>query len=350
MGWSPAKQCIEMIISDSLQQAKLRLLQQPETYPDHPFRVQMIETRMSWVFLTQRYAYKLKKPVRYDYLDFSTVALRKFYCQEELRLNRRLAPEVYLAVIPITRANGALQLDGAGEPIDWLVKMRRLPREKMLDELLEQGKVTDNHWQNLATVLGRFYRACDPIAMDGKEYRDRYRKSILQNLEGLQAYPSQFPIEKGIVACEAQLAFLEKHSDWFDARAEQGKIVEGHGDLRPCHICFEASTPVIIDCLEFNRDFRILDWADDITFLIMECDYLGANQFAHKFQNKFQEAISDYPPNPLMYFYLAYRATLRARLALSRFQEVAQKQWPKWRERAQRYMALAANYCRQMQE
>ncbi len=336
------------MIEDPLLQAKLHFLQQPQAYPDRPRRVEIIETRMSWVFLTEQYAYKLKKPVRYDYLDFSTAELRKFYCNEELRLNRRLAPMIYLAVLPLTHTNGMLQLGGSGEPIDWLVKMRRLPRTKMLDVLIKDGAATKNHWRALATVLSRFYRACEPIDMSGEEYRHRYCESILLNLESLQSHYSRLPVEPGIQACKAQLAVLEDHPEWFDERVNQGKIVEGHGDLRPCHVCFESPVPVIIDCLEFNRDFRILDSVDDIAFLIMECDYLGATEFAHDFLKSFQNSTCDYPPAPLLNFYLAYRATLRARLALSRFQEVEQKQWKQWQVCARRYMALAANYSHRL--
>ncbi|GAB6067856.1 hypothetical protein JCM13664_11750 [Methylothermus subterraneus] len=325
---------------------KLAFLLRPESYPDRPTRVKAIETHLAWVFLTDRFAYKLKKPARYPYLDFSTVAARRFYCREELRLNRRLAPDVYLAVIPLTlKGLSELVLDGPGESIDFLVWMRRLPQDRMLDRLLAQRRLEERQLKALAWVLKDFYGAGAQQDWDGEGYRSRYREAILTNLRELRS----LGFKNGTALCEAQLEFLERRADWFDARAAAGRIVEGHGDLRPEHVCFEPPWPKVIDCLEFSRELRLLDSADEAAYLALECQYLGYAEAGRRFLELYAQVARDVPPPRLLDFYLAYRATLRARLLLSRIRESAASVWPRLRRRAARYLELASGYTRRMQ-
>ncbi len=332
-------------------EAKLAFLLRADGYPDRPSQVQAIETHLAWVFLTDRFAYKLKKPARYPYLDFSALASREFYCREEVRLNRRLAKDVYLGVVPLTRqANGSLALNGRGEIIDWLVWMRRLPQEWMLDRLLKDRKVETSHLKKLALRLTDFYRNCSPQEMSGREYHRRYLESVQLNLREFLSLRFALPEVDVQALCAAQLEFLERRADWFESRSAEGRIAEGHGDLRPQHICFEAPWPKIIDCLEFSRDLRLLDSADEAAYLALECQYLGHAEAGRQFLRIFTCLTKDTLPPGLKAFYLAYRATLRGRLLLARVRESPSCLRPHFIRRATRYLKLAAFYALKIQK
>ena len=233
---------------------------------------------MSWVFLTDTHAYKLKKPVRYAYLDFSTIEARRLDCEQELLLNRRLAADVYLGVIPLVLgAEGRLGVGGAGEVVDWLVQMRRLPAQRMLDYLIRNGTVEPAEISRLARRLARFYAHGRLKPSRPRRIGSTWPSAIEANLRELTS--PEFGLDKDLPERLArfQLGFLETHAELFDSRVRQGRIVEGHGDLRPEHVCL-LPEPVVIDCLEFNREYRILDPADELGYLALECERLHAPQ------------------------------------------------------------------------
>ncbi len=326
-------------------EAKVWALKQPATYPEVPAALEVIETHMSCVFLTPRHAYKLKKPVRYDYLDFSSLAARWRNCQEEVRLNRRLAPDVYLGVVPlgIDRA-GRLRLeDTGGEVVEWLVKMRRLPAQRMLEHMITQGTLRALDVRPAAEVLARFYERCSPIPIDPQRRRAELEADVRYNLRELSRPVYGLPTEQITRMHQAQLGLLRDASALFDERVAAGRIVEGHGDLRPGHICLEPA-PVIFDCLEFNRDFRILDPADELAFLAMECERLGADFVGREFFAVYRQLTGDDPPATIVAFHKAARACLRARLAIWHTHELEKREWPKWQELAKSYLDLAASY------
>jgi aminoglycoside phosphotransferase family enzyme len=320
------------------QATKLAFLRQPASYPEGTLSVEIKETHMSWVFLTKRHAYKLKKPVRHDFLDFSTSALRRHFCTEELRLNRRLAPNVYLTVVPLTvTPSGALEIGGSGIPVDWLVKMRRLTESRTLENAIRAGSLLPRDISALLELLGDFYRAAPRIAIFPEDYRRKIRDGIENNRVELARYcpPSMDSLIQTVA--EAQAQFLATQADTFTRRTAEGAIVEGHGDLRPEHV-FLGPRPQIIDCLEFNRDFRILDVADDLALLAMECDQLRAPDVARALFRI--EPATDTPP-ALTAFYKSYRAALRAKLAIWHLKDRPVADPAGWQERACRYLALA---------
>lgn len=321
------------------------MLRAPDTYPERPDRVESLETHMSWVFLTDRYVYKLKKPVVYDFLDFSTLSMRQQHCQEEVRLNRRLAPNVYLGTVAITRdSRGAMHLSGEGEPIEWLVHMRRLPAERMLDALIRTRALRQADIDSLGLRLARFYQTCSPVALSAGQYRAELGSAIELNRAELS--PSQYGLPRGLVEAvhAAQADFLRQRAGLFDARVVAGKIVEGHGDLRPEHVCL-LPEPVVIDCLEFSRRLRTVDPADELAFLAMECERLGAPQVGEGVLHIYADVTHDRPPAPLVSFYMSYRAGLRARFAIAHLRELDPKEWPKWRDSAVDYLYRAEGYC-----
>lgn len=322
--------------------AVVAFLSRPEAYPDKPGAVERIETHMSWVFLTDHHAYKLKKPVRYAHLDFSTPELRRHDGQEELRLNRRLAPDVYLGLVALRwDPERGLALQGTGEPIDWLVWMRRLPADRMLDARIRSGAVEEREVRRAALELGRFYVRATRCDVPPAEYCRSLERGVRR--DRLELCRPGFGLPREVVEglAAAQLAFLAEHADLFHRRAREGYIVEGHGDLRPEHICL-VPEPVIIDCLEFSRELRIVDPADELAFLSLECERLGNPAVGRWFLDAYSELSGDVPPPPLLRFHRIYRALRRAVLAAWHLQDPSVRDAARWHARARRYLELAA--------
>ncbi len=327
--------------------AKVLFLAQPSSYPEATGRVETIETHMSWVFLTDRHAWKLKKPVRQSYLDFSTEAARRHYCAEEVRLNRRLTQDVYLETAPLTvDADGQLRLGRSGTVVDWLVKMRRLPAERMLDRLIRGGSVRTDDVRRIAGTLCRFYRDCTPVTMNEREYRERFAAGIGENLVELGAREFALPIAMIEATCARQRSFLERGAALFDERARGGRIVEAHGDLRPEHICLEPQ-PQIIDCLEFSIDFRVLDAADELAFLTLECERLGAAWMKRSIFDAYADLSRDAPSDVLVHFYQSFRACMRAKIAIWHLKEPSLIDPSKWTAQAREYLRLAETHIAQ---
>lgn len=321
---------------------KVGYLRRPDSYPERPSHVDALETHMSWVFITDRHAYKLKKPVRHDFLDFSTLEARRRCCEEELRLNRRLAPDVYLDVVPLTAdASGRLALAGDGMPVEWLVRMRRLPRERMLDAALARGGVSDEQVSAVADVLAAFYRRLAPDALTATELCGRLVRDVEACRTELRSPVHMLPSALFEGTAERLIAFVGREPELFGARAAAGRIVEGHGDLRPEHVCL-VEPPVVIDCLEFNRSFRVLDVADELAYLAMECARLGAPATGEAIFAACCERLRDSVAPRLFHFYSGFRALVRARIAAWHTIDVPAAGIEKWRARARQYLALAA--------
>lgn len=320
-------------------------MRQPASYPDKPERIEEIETHMSWVFLSRDYAYKMKKPVRYPFLDFSTLEGRHRDCDQELRLNHRLAPDVYLDVVPlIVQAEGDLALAGRGKPVEWLVKMRRLPADRMLDHMIRHHAVNEADVRNIGMLLAHFYLRSSPIEIDPSEYRHRYRDEIRANLQEL-ARPNYDLLAQVITSvCAAQLRFLAEQAAAFDARVQAGRIVEAHGDLRPEHICLE-DPPVIIDCLLSKREFRLLDPVDELAFFAMECERLGAESIGGVIREIYVRVTGDQVAEALWNFYKGYRACVRAKISAWHLDDPDVHDSAKWIERAKAYLHLAQKYA-----
>ncbi len=320
---------------------KVAFLRRPDAYPDRPARVEAVETHMSWVFLTGAFAYKLKKPVRHPFLDFSTLAARRRYCGLELRLNRRLAPEVYCGLVRLTQERGNLRLGGSGAAVDWLVKMRRLPAHRMLDRAIRDRTVSAADLRNVSRVLTAFYRGLAPVAISARTYRQRFESDVRDCAAELARPEWRLAQQQVQRIARAQTTFLAEHGALLEERARRHRIVEAHGDLRPEHVCLMPQ-PVIIDCLEFRREFRLLDPVDELSFLAMECERLGSSA-GDRILRTYFDAVADNVPEPLVLFYRSYRACLRAKLSIWHLADHA-VQRDKWRRRAREYLDLAAGY------
>jgi len=324
---------------------KVRFLSRPSSYPDRPRRVTTVETHMSWVFLTDQQAYKLKKPVRHPFLNFGTVEARRRNCRAELRLNRRLAPEVYLSVLPLTAdPDGRLRLSGQGRVVDWVVKMRRLPQERTLEHAIKHREVRAADLRRVAALLAKFYCAAAPVEIKGATYRHRFEVNVRANRRELAKPDWRLPAELVRSITAAQRTFLRRQARLLEDRARDRRIVEGHGDLRPEHV-YLGDQPVITDCLEFNRTFRILDPADELAFLALECERLGAPEVDRGLFETYSQITGDHPSEILVNFYKTDRACLRAKLAIWHLKEPDVRQRSKWRRRAIEYLGLAARYA-----
>lgn len=334
--------------SDKQSEALVELLKQPAAYPDRPASVTLIETHLSWVFVADRFVYKLKKPVRFDFVDFSTPDARRRACLAECDLNRRMARGVYLGVLPVTAdARGRLALGGQGQIVDWVVKMRRLPAVRMLDSMLRAGQLSDADGERLAAWLANYYDRLSPVCMDALSYRQAIERHVLGNRAELLDANHSLPTELVKRCHAAQMRFLTLSHSQLDGRVCDGRIVDGHGDLRPEHICLE-SEPVIFDCLEFSDELRRVDVADELAFLAMECDGLGADRLGRQILETYQKVSGDRFLTALWSFYKCYRACVRAKVAALTVQQADDSVNENARRRALDYLALADRYAREL--
>lgn len=326
---------------------KVLFLSQPENYPVPATHVEVKETHMSWVFLTDAHAWKLKKPVRTAYLDFSTPEARRQNCEAEVSLNQRLARDVYLGIVALTwDGQGKLSLRGQAQAIDWLVWMRRLPSACMLDQAIANHTVNNADVRNVGRLLAKFYQRAAPVEMTAEEYSRQLTREVRANQLELTKPEYGLRIATVNAITEPQLCFLRQETDVLAARVHSGKIVEAHGDLRPEHICL-LREPVIIDCLEFNRDFRILDTASELAFLALECERLGAPRVGKLILQTYTEEMGDTPPEKMLRFYQSLHACLRAKIALWHLQDHEVTGRAKWIKRAEEYLALVATHAAQ---
>ncbi len=325
---------------------KVRFLLNPESYVHRPPSVEAIETHAAWIFLAGEFAYKLKKPVRYESMDYTSIEARRWSCQEEVRLNRRLARDVYFGAIPLAADSvDHLTLNGSGRVVDWLVHMRRLPADLSLDRLIASGPVPMMRIADAALKLASFYRDSASVPVTPQWYRERFRSQIRENLRELGDPIFQMPRRTLDELVAAQERFLEERAGVLDRRVAEGRIIEAHGDLRPEHIYLEPD-PSITDCLEFDRRLRLLDPADELSFLTVECELLGQPALGRRFLLTYARLVEEDPPEELLWFYEGFRAFLRARIAIRHLRDHAVRDRSPWSGRALAYLELARSRAR----
>ncbi|RPH65693.1 MAG: hypothetical protein EHM83_05785 [Burkholderiales bacterium] len=301
---------------------------------------------MSWVIVAGERVLKMKKPVRYPFLDFSTPRLRERNCREELRLNRRLAPQVYLGLLALKWHDGRFtlvpedRLPAPGTTIDWLVLMRRLPAERMLDRAMAAGTLRPADIDAVVALLSDFYRRAQRTALGADAYLGRFRREQAINRELLvqprfAALAAGSTLDRLDAAIDAQAATLQE-------RVLHGKVVDGHGDLRPEHVCL-VDPPVVIDCLEFSVELRQVDPFDELAFLGLECAVAGAPWVAQRLVEGAAAALDDRPPDALIGLYTANRAVLRARLAVAHLLDPQPRTPDRWLPLGRRYLEHAAS-------
>jgi len=334
--------------------ARVRFLQTPAAHGGHAGTVECVETvetHMSWVFLAGDHVLKMKKPVRYPFLDFSTLAAREHDCREELRLNARLAPGVYLGLLALQQHDGGYalvpeaRLPAPGVTVDWLVLMHRLPAQRLLDRLIAAGDVVPEDIAALARVLADFYRRVPPAAVAPADYLARFEREQAVNRD-LLLRPG-FGLHGADAALDGLDAALQRHAPMLMARAAGGHVVDGHGDLRPEHVCLQPR-PVVIDALEFNAALRQVDPYDELGFLGLECEMAGAPWIGPLLLASCAATLGDAPPPALLQLYTAYRAQLRARLAVAHLLDPQPRTPHRWAPLAQRYLERSLGALQQL--
>lgn len=307
-------------------------------YPGSEGPIETIETQLSWVFLTRSHAYKLKKPTRTQHFDYTSLEARRAACDAELQLNRRSAASVYLGVVPVRRDDTGRHVDGDGEVVDWLLKMRRLPRDSMLDACIHRQAVADRQLDALALVLSRFYAGAANAGWTGPDYRCALGAQLASKTPTLLLPRHELDLVLVHSLCSETERWLERHADQLDARAPL--VCEAHGDLRPEHICLEAE-PVIIHCLDFDRQLRLLDPLSELAFLDLECRRQGNDWIGPQLEASYAQLARAELSDELHAFYGRYHALIRAALAAARMDEPG-ADLDKWHARARSYLELAA--------
>jgi aminoglycoside phosphotransferase family enzyme len=318
------------------------------TYPEPAAAVETIETHFALIFLVGDRAYKLKKPVNLPGMDLRTLEARRVSCAEELRLNRRLAPDVYLDVVPLVcLADGTLRLGEEGAIVDWLVRMRRLPAAMMLDRAIIAGTASAARLEAIGEMLAQFYRAQPCIGFEPEQYIERITGQIHADRHALfspELHLDDHCVQAAITAIWCAAALVETE---LGQRAREGRILEAHGDLRPEHICL-SDPPYIIDSLEFSKDLRTLDPAEELAFLWVECEQAGGLQTAATVLNSYRQASSDPVSERVLDFYRSRRATVRAKITAWHLHDPTVMSLAPWRELAHGYLATAEHYARRV--
>jgi aminoglycoside phosphotransferase family enzyme len=327
---------------------EVEFLSRPEAYSHAIGELVRKETHMSWVFLAGDRVYKLKKPVRFPYLDFSTLARREAACRAEFSLNRRLAPDVYIGVLPLIASAQGLSLAGEGRIVDWLVVMRRLEDRWALEQVVREGRLEASHLDRLIVTLVRFYRRARPVLLSPGAQLAAWPRNLALNRRVL--LDPNFDLPSGLIRRidRTQRRFLAERREVLLARVRRHRIVDGHGDLRPEHIWLDHEVR-IIDCLEFNARLRAVDPLDEVAFLTLECERLGAAWAGQYIRKGIERGLREGSSRELFLFYRSYRATLRARLAIAHLYESQPRTPEKWPRLARTYLNIAARDAAQLE-
>lgn len=298
------------------QESLVQAMLDPQFYPKPPDMVGHNETHISHLFFAGDLVFKLKKPVRYSFLDYSTLAKRRGYYQEELRLNRRLAPSVYIGVMPITFDDLGWRLGGWAEPAEYVLVMRRLPEKRMLPFLLDTGQVTKAMMRELAELLAQFHTGAERVgAVDAARYPSLVRHQWRDNSVDLRPLLGNAVDEEDLRAVDKfAMGFIASHGELLTRRAEQGWLRDVHGDLHTEHVCFAPEGIQIFDCVEFEPKFRQCDLASEIAFLAMDIEARGYGDLVEPFLERYSELIQDNDFTRLLPFWKCYRAMVRAKV------------------------------------
>jgi aminoglycoside phosphotransferase family enzyme/predicted kinase len=320
----------------------------PGIYPHHPQEVELTQTQMSFVFLTGDYVYKIKKPVNLGYLDYTTLEKRLFFCRQEIELNKRLSPEIYLDVVPIKMHQGQYHLGGTGDTIEYAVKMKQLPRDRTMDVLLNHGQVTTEMVQQVAARLAPFHdMAATNTQISGFGRLDAIMININENYLQTAKY-QDISISPAFYKHiqEYNNKFTDSHRQLFQERIEGGRIRDCHGDLHCAHICFNNGI-YIFDCIEFNDRFRYCDVASEVAFLAMDLDRYQRTDLSRAFIDAYISNSKDDTLYALLKFYKCYRAYVRGKVESFKLDDPYIKEKETALASARSYFTLAYRYARE---
>jgi len=320
----------------------------PDALPEKTQSVSLVQTHISMVFVADNYVYKIKKPVDFGFLDFRTLEKRAYYCLQEVALNRRLAKDIYVDVLPV-RFDGtrhSLRVK-AGEIVDHAVKMKRIPEEQLMKSVFERGELTEAHLQRVASVLARFHthaRTSPEIAAYGDA--KNFKVNTDENFRQVEKYVGS-AVERPVFEAlrEWTEGFYRANQSLFSQRVAAGRVRDCHGDLHMEHVCLTESLQ-IIDCIEFNDRFRYSDTIADIAFLLMDLDYHGGEHFSHFLWQGYKREAGEKDVEPLLDFYKVYRAFVRGKVNSFRLDDahIGAGEKAEAAARAKKYFELAFSY------
>lgn len=318
-----------------------------QAYPHRPQKIELVQTQMSFILFTGEYVYKIKKPVNLGYLDYTTLEKRHFFCHQELELNRRLCPDAYLAVVPIVEEKGEFRIEGRGKAIEYAVKMKQLPQDRMMDVLLPRGQVTPEMVARVAEKLVGFHQEAETnqrIAAFGR--LDVIRHNCDENFAQTEKYigltipKAKYERIKGYTG-----NFIKSNASLFEKRVREGRIRDCHGDLHAAHVCF-IDDICIYDCIEFNDRFRYSDVASEVAFLAMDLDRYQQAGLSRHLVNTYVGLSHDEELLKLLNFYKCYRAYVRGKVESFKLDDpyIPEEEKAKVLTAAQSYFQLAESY------
>ena len=325
----------------------VKALLKSQAYPHKPQKIELVQTQMSFIFLTGEYVYKVKKPVNLGYLDYTTLEKRHFFCYQELELNRRLCPSAYLAVVPVIEVKGELRIESEGKAIEYAVKMRQLPQDRMMDVLLPRSQVTREMVAKVAQKLVDFHQKAETNQeIDAFGRLDVIRHNCDENFAqtekyiGLTIFRAKYERIKGYTD-----NFIENNADLFDKRVREGRIKDCHGDLHAAHVCFTDDI-CIYDCIEFNDRFRYSDVASEVAFLAMDLDHYQQAGLSRHLVNTYVGLSHDEEILKLLDFYKCYRAYVRGKVESFKLDDryIPEEEKERVLTTAQGYFQLAESY------
>jgi uncharacterized protein len=332
------------------QKQVVEALMKPETYEEDPGSIELVQTHISFVFLTRNFAYKIKKAVNLGFLDFTTLEKRRFFCEKELKLNRRLCRDMYLEVVPINKADD-IKIKGAGETVEYAVKMKRIPQEKMMSKLLAENKVDERLVDRIAKIIAEFHSKAETnsrisefgslsvIETNWKENYDQTKEFIGKTISS-----GEFELIHSRIN-----NFLKQNTAVFDERIAEGRVRDCHGDIHSGNI-FVTNGIYIFDAIEFNDRFRYSDVDADIAFLAMDLDHKEHAELADYFVKKYVEYSGDQELTKLLLFYKCYRAYVRGKVTSFKLKDpnITNEDKGAATKEAKTYFKLASDYSKKL--
>ena len=332
----------------SVQKQVVEALMTPEAYDEEPGKIELTQTHISFVFLTRNFVYKVKKAVDLGFLDFTTLEKRRFFCKKELELNRRLCGEMYLEVVPINRSN-IIKIKGEGKPIEYAVKMKRMPQEKMMNKLLEENKVNSKLIEEIAKIIAEFHSKAET----NRRISEFGSLAIIEtnwkeNFEQTQEFVSKTISMKDFKFIRERIDdFMKRNVSFFEKRMVERRVRDCHGDIHSGNI-FVTDRIYIFDAIEFNERFRYSDVASDIAFLAMDLDFKERNDLSDFFVKRYVEYSRDRELLRLLPFYKCYRAYVRGKVVSFKLEDpsVGSEEKSAAMKEAKAYFKLASTYAK----
>ena len=331
-----------------LQKQVVEALLTPMAYDEPPGQIELVQTHISYVFLTKKLAYKVKKAVNFGFLDFETLEKRKYYCEKELQLNKRLCGDMYIEVVPINKAE-RIKIAGEGKTVEYALKMKRMPQERIMTRLLEENMVDEKLITNIARIIAEFHSKTetnDKISRFGS--LEVIKTNWVENFDQTQSVVDKTISKKDFEVIQNKInLFMNKNSFLINKRIIEGKVRDCHGDIHSGNI-FVTDRVYIFDAIEFNERFRYSDVAADVAFLAMDLDFKNESDLSDLFVNKYIESSGDQELKKLLSFYKCYRAYVRGKVVGFKLHDpnVGSEEKRKASDEAQAYFKLAASYAK----